>query len=186
VNDGFLITFDSTNPWEKKDKPYLILELAIHSKIKKPMSRKSKEEIAAIYKQMQEYICQALEAGDGAGSFKADNWVREEGGGGQTRIFQDGAIVEKGGVAFSAVHGPTPKKISDKLGLESGVFCDWCVYRFASLQSHGPHHPHEYPILRDGRWYPLVWWRDRFDAPLHFPRRCGLLPPEIKANLRFL
>ena len=86
------------------------------------MSRKSKEEIAAIYKQMQDYICEAVEAGDGAGSFKADNWVREEGGGGQTRIFQDGAILEKGGVAFSAVHGPTPKKISDKLGLESGIF----------------------------------------------------------------
>ena len=86
------------------------------------MSRKSKEEIAAIYKQMQNYICEALEAGDGAGSFKADNWIREEGGGGQTKIFQDGAILEKGGVAFSAVHGPTPKKISDKLRLESGIF----------------------------------------------------------------
>jgi coproporphyrinogen III oxidase len=86
------------------------------------MSRKSKEEIAAIYKQMQEYICDSLEAGDGLGKFKADNWTREAGGGGQTRIFQDGALLEKGGVAFSAVHGPTPKKISDKLGLESGIF----------------------------------------------------------------
>ncbi len=86
------------------------------------MSRKSKEEIAAIYKQMQVYICEALEAGDGLGKFKADNWTREAGGGGQTRIFQDGALLEKGGVAFSAVHGPTPKKISDKLGLESGIF----------------------------------------------------------------
>lgn len=86
------------------------------------MPRKSKEEIAALYKQMQEYICQGLEAGDGKGTFKEDAWIREEGGGGQTRIFQQGLIIEKGGVAYSAVHGPTPKKIADKLALESGNF----------------------------------------------------------------
>ncbi len=86
------------------------------------MPRKSKEEIALIYKQMQEYICKELEAGDGKGTFKVDAWTRAEGGGGETRIFQSGAIIEKGGVAFSAVHGPTPKKIADKLNLESGNF----------------------------------------------------------------
>jgi len=86
------------------------------------MPRKSKEEIALIYKQMQEYICKELEAGDGEGTFKVDTWTRAEGGGGETRIFQNGAIIEKGGVAFSAVHGPTPQKIADKLNLESGNF----------------------------------------------------------------
>ncbi|MEK0442026.1 MAG: hypothetical protein RL403_1004, partial [Bacteroidota bacterium] len=65
------------------------------------MPRKSKEEIASIYKQMQEYICKELEAGDGRGTFKEDAWIRAEGGGGETRIFQNGAIIEKGGVAFS-------------------------------------------------------------------------------------
>ena len=43
------------------------------------MPRKSKEEIALIYKQMQEYICKELEAGDGKGIFKEDPWTRAEG-----------------------------------------------------------------------------------------------------------
>lgn len=51
-----------------------------------------------------------------------DAWERAGGGGGRTRIFQNGAIIEKGGVAFSAVHGPTPEKILTKLGLEQADF----------------------------------------------------------------
>lgn len=86
------------------------------------MPRKTKEEIAAIYQQMQEYICSALEAGDGKGTFLEDKWNRPEGGGGQTRIFQEGAIIEKGGVAFSAVHGPTPAKIIEKLAIPQADF----------------------------------------------------------------
>lgn len=86
------------------------------------MSRKTKEEIALIYQQMQEYICKGLEEGDGQGKFIEDRWERSEGGGGRTRIFQDGAIIEKGGVAFSAVHGATPEKILQKLGLDQADF----------------------------------------------------------------
>ncbi|MDX5340129.1 MAG: oxygen-dependent coproporphyrinogen oxidase [Cyclobacteriaceae bacterium] len=86
------------------------------------MSRKSKEEIAEIYRQMQDHICQGLEKADGKGKFREDAWERPEGGGGRTRIFESGAIIEKGGVAFSAVHGPTPEKILQKLGLERAEF----------------------------------------------------------------
>lgn len=86
------------------------------------MSRKSKEEIAEIYRQMQDHICQSLEIADGKGKFREDAWDRTEGGGGRTRIFESGAIIEKGGVAFSAVHGPTPEKILQKLGLEKADF----------------------------------------------------------------
>lgn len=86
------------------------------------MSRKTKTEIAEIYRQMQDYICAGLEQGDGRGKFKEDRWSREDGGGGRTRTFENGAIIEKGGVAFSAVHGPTPAKILQKLGLETGDF----------------------------------------------------------------
>ncbi|TDQ19676.1 coproporphyrinogen oxidase [Algoriphagus boseongensis] len=86
------------------------------------MSRKTKEEIAEIYRQMQDHICKGLELGDGKGNFKEDAWERPGGGGGRTRIFENGAIIEKGGVAFSAVHGPTPEKILAKLGLEQADF----------------------------------------------------------------
>ncbi|NVK48548.1 MAG: oxygen-dependent coproporphyrinogen oxidase [Cyclobacteriaceae bacterium] len=86
------------------------------------MSRKSKSEIAEIYQGMQDYICSELEKYDGEGRFKEDKWERAEGGGGRTRIFENGKIIEKGGVAFSAVHGPTPEKILKKLGLEKANF----------------------------------------------------------------
>ena len=86
------------------------------------MPRKSKEEISVIYQGIQDHICTALEKGDGQGKFMEDQWQREAGGGGRTRIFQNGKIIEKGGVAFSAVHGPTPDKILQKLGLEKADF----------------------------------------------------------------
>lgn len=86
------------------------------------MSRKSKEEIALIYQQMQDHICSEIEQGDGQGRFMEDRWERPDGGGGRTRIFQKGAIIEKGGVAFSAVHGPTPEKILNKLELDQADF----------------------------------------------------------------
>ena len=86
------------------------------------MSRKSKEEIAEIYKHMQDYICKELELADGTGLFIEDKWERVAGGGGRTRIFKNGEIIEKGGVAFSAVHGPTPDKILKKLNLDKAEF----------------------------------------------------------------
>ncbi|MEP1086901.1 oxygen-dependent coproporphyrinogen oxidase [Algoriphagus sp.] len=86
------------------------------------MSRKSKEEIAEIYKKMQDHICRELEIADGTGLFTEDQWERPAGGGGRTRIFKGGNILEKGGVAFSAVHGPTPDKILNKLKLEKADF----------------------------------------------------------------
>lgn len=86
------------------------------------MPRKSKEEIAEIYQGIQDHICEQLELGDGQGKFKEDKWSRDGGGGGRTRIFENGKIIEKGGVAFSAVHGPTPEKILAKLKLEKANF----------------------------------------------------------------
>ncbi len=54
---------------------------------------------------LQEKICAALSEEDGKGRFKEDSWIREEGGGGRSRVMVDGAVIEKGGVNFSHVHG---------------------------------------------------------------------------------
>ncbi|HEY0967710.1 MAG TPA: oxygen-dependent coproporphyrinogen oxidase [Opitutaceae bacterium] len=54
---------------------------------------------------LQDSICSALEAEDGGAAFREDAWTRAEGGGGRTRILTDGQVFEKGGVAFSHVHG---------------------------------------------------------------------------------
>ncbi|MEO6903013.1 MAG: oxygen-dependent coproporphyrinogen oxidase [Bacteroidia bacterium] len=68
----------------------------------------NKEQITEWFKLLQDKICTALENEDGKGKFIEDNWIREEGGGGRTRILQDGNVIEKGGVLFSAVHGKVP------------------------------------------------------------------------------
>jgi coproporphyrinogen III oxidase len=54
---------------------------------------------------LQDAICAALAAEDGAADFREDAWARPEGGGGRTRILTEGAVFEKAGVAFSHVHG---------------------------------------------------------------------------------
>jgi coproporphyrinogen III oxidase len=68
----------------------------------------TKEQITEWFKSLQDNICRALEEEDGKSKFSEDNWVREEGGGGRTRIIQHGNVIEKGGVLFSAVHGKIP------------------------------------------------------------------------------
>jgi coproporphyrinogen III oxidase len=54
---------------------------------------------------LQDRLCSAFEASDGRARFHEDAWDRPEGGGGRTRVIQDGAVFEKGGVNFSHVHG---------------------------------------------------------------------------------
>jgi coproporphyrinogen III oxidase len=53
---------------------------------------------------LQDRIVGELERLDG-GRFRRDAWTRAEGGGGDTRILEDGKLIERGGVAFSHVHG---------------------------------------------------------------------------------
>ena len=54
---------------------------------------------------LQEHLCAALEAEDGAGRFIEDIWERAEGGGGRSRVMAEGAVFEQAGVGFSQVFG---------------------------------------------------------------------------------
>ncbi len=57
---------------------------------------------------LQDQICKGLEDADGATKFRENIWERPEGGGGRTRVIENGAVFEKGGVNISAVHGKLP------------------------------------------------------------------------------
>lgn len=54
---------------------------------------------------LQDRICVAFEAEDGTARVREDAWERPEGGGGRTRVFQGGAVLEQGGINFSRVYG---------------------------------------------------------------------------------
>lgn len=54
---------------------------------------------------LQDSICKEVEAADGQASFAVDNWERPAGGGGRTRVMNNGAVFEQAGVNFSEVSG---------------------------------------------------------------------------------
>jgi len=58
----------------------------------------------AYFTGLQSRIVAGLEAIDGA-PFRRDEWTRAEGGGGVSRLIEDGAVLERGGVLFSRVTG---------------------------------------------------------------------------------
>ena len=64
-----------------------------------------REKFYAYIEKLQDEITSKLEAIDGKASFQQDIWERAEGGGGRTRVIENGAVFEKGGVNISAVHG---------------------------------------------------------------------------------
>jgi len=65
------------------------------------------QQVKTFLLKLQDHICQQLAAADGNGQFSEDQWVREEGGGGQSRVLTHGAVFEQAGVNFSHVAGAT-------------------------------------------------------------------------------
>lgn len=64
-------------------------------------------QVKAFLLSLQDNICQQLATADGQAQFAEDEWVREEGGGGRSRVLTQGAVFEQAGVNFSHVHGAT-------------------------------------------------------------------------------
>lgn len=71
---------------------------------------------------LQNEICMALEELDGKAKFRHDDWDREGGGGGHTRVIEKGAVFEKGGVNVSTVYGELPDLIRKRFEVEQGWF----------------------------------------------------------------
>ncbi len=68
-----------------------------------------KEKFYQYIQNLQDQITSALEEIDGTAKFKQDLWERPGGGGGRTRVIENGSVFEKGGVNISAVHGKLPE-----------------------------------------------------------------------------
>ncbi|MDT0675305.1 oxygen-dependent coproporphyrinogen oxidase [Autumnicola musiva] len=65
-----------------------------------------KEKFYNYIENLQDSITSKIQEIDGKTRFQEDVWKRAEGGGGKTRVIENGAVFEKGGVNISAVHGP--------------------------------------------------------------------------------
>ncbi|HET6244667.1 MAG: oxygen-dependent coproporphyrinogen oxidase [Bacteroidetes bacterium] len=77
-----------------------------------------KIQVGVWLKQLQDNICKEIEKEDSLAKFKEDKWSRPGGGGGRSRVIENGAIIEKGGVNYSSVFGKLPSNIQKSLKLK--------------------------------------------------------------------
>jgi coproporphyrinogen III oxidase len=141
----------------------------------------NKESIAEQMRALQLFICSELEQVDGGATFSEDAWDRAEGGGGFTRTIKNGNILEKGGVAFSAVHGPVSEVMRKQLQLEGDSFFATGV----SIVLH-PHNPHVPIIHMNVRYFELntgvYWFGGGIDLTPHYivPAQAQLFHQRLK------
>lgn len=119
------------------------------------------------FRKLQLHICDALEKIDGLAHFQEDAWTRIEGGGGFTRTISNGNILEKGGVAFSAVEGPVSEAMKKQLGMQGNAFFASGV----SIVLH-PFHPRHPIIHMNVRYFELdngtYWFGGGIDLTPHY------------------
>ncbi len=72
-----------------------------------------KDKFYSYIQELQDKITAKLEQIDGKARFQEDLWKRPEGGGGRTRVIENGDVFEKGGVNISGVHGKLPKSMQN-------------------------------------------------------------------------
>lgn len=135
----------------------------------------NKEFISSEFQLLQDRICKALEVIDGSSFFIEDKWIREEGGGGRTRIIQNGNIIEKGGVAFSKVNGPVTELMKKQMGLDGNEFFATGV----SIVLH-PSNPHIPIIHMNVRYFEMdngqYWFGGGIDLTPHY-----IIPDQAKS-----
>jgi coproporphyrinogen III oxidase len=122
---------------------------------------------------LQDTICNAFEQLDGEGHFLEDNWQREEGGGGRSRVMEGGAVFEKAGINFSHVHGAAlpPSATASRPELAGRSFQAMGV----SLVIH-PHNPYVPTSHANVRFFvaekegaePVWWFGGGFDLTPYY------------------
>lgn len=85
-------------------------------------TKKMKQEFVTYIRNLQDTITSKLEKVDGEATFQEDLWERPEGGGGRTRVIENGAVFEKGGVNISEVHGKLPESMQAYFGVKDADF----------------------------------------------------------------
>lgn len=115
------------------------------------------DEIREYLLRLQRSICDGLEVLDGNAGFISDTWQRPEGGGGDTRVIQQGKVFEKGGVNYSCVYG----KLPDILKRET-VQADHFLATGVSIVIH-PQHPFVPIIHMNVRYFEM---RETADSPV--------------------
>ncbi|WP_461533850.1 oxygen-dependent coproporphyrinogen oxidase [Sinomicrobium sp.] len=81
-----------------------------------------KEKFYHYIQELQDSITAQLEAEDGKAVFREDLWKRPGGGGGRSRVIENGKVFEKGGVNISKVFGKLPQTMQKHFGVQDADF----------------------------------------------------------------
>lgn len=138
------------------------------------MSHPALNQVIDYLQNLQDQICQALEAADGGAKFAQEQWQREGGGGGRSRVLKSGGVFEQGGVGFSHVHGERmpASATAHRPELEGRDFNACGV----SLVMH-PHNPYVPTSHANVRFFiaekaghdPVWWFGGGFDLTPFYP-----------------
>lgn len=138
------------------------------------MSDPSLEKVKTCLLDLQNQICSTLEKEDTQGKFLEDNWEREAGGGGCTRVMTNGRVFEQAGVNFSHVFGDKlpPAATAQRPELAGRNFQAVGV----SLVIH-PHNPYVPTSHANVRFFiaekpgddPVWWFGGGFDLTPYYP-----------------
>ncbi len=123
---------------------------------------------------LQESLAEAIEHADGGARFSRDRWERPGGGGGESRVLKDGALIEQGGVNFSEVSGASlpDSATHERPALAGSAFSAMGVSLV--LHPRNPHVPTTHLNLRffiaepAGR-EPAWWFGGGFDLTPYYP-----------------
>ncbi len=129
-----------------------------------------KDRAREFFADLQDRICVALEKCDGQATFHQDNWQREGGGGGRTRVMTNGAIFEKAGVNFSTVFGEMPENLGKKLNLEGNTNF-FATGTSLVLHPHNPMIPTTHANFRYFETKDKVWFGGGSDITPYYPYR---------------
>ncbi|MGA1461730.1 MAG: oxygen-dependent coproporphyrinogen oxidase [Steroidobacteraceae bacterium] len=133
-----------------------------------------RQAVKAYLVDLQERICSGLERVDGRGRFQQDRWQRPEGGGGESRVLRDGALLEQGGVNFSHVMGARmPASATQHRPELAGASFEAMG---VSLVLH-PHNPYLPTTHMNVRFFiadppdaePIWWFGGGFDLTPYYP-----------------
>lgn len=129
-----------------------------------------KEQIADAFRDLQDRICKALEKEDGKGVFQEDTWEHHTGGGGRTRLLQEGNVLEKGGVNFSAVEGPVHPRLRAQMNLSNDEPLDFFATGVSIVQH--PYNPQVPIIHMNVRYFEMsngtCWFGGGIDLTPHY------------------
>ncbi len=129
-----------------------------------------RERAQEFFSQLQSRLCDSFEKADGAARFVEDRWEREGGGGGCTRVIENGALFEKGGINFSCVSGELPEAFAARI--ERGEGREFFATGI-SLVLHplNPHVPTIHANLRYLEKGSAAWFGGGTDLTPYYPVR---------------